>query len=221
MLTIFVCALLFALFYAIKGGAHGTIRRRVNAKLTGAVYAQRPDGGWGLHPDSTTAQKAVDRILDGKIFSSLGVATFMVFFGAKFEGFYEGMAHYSFADDALIMFVLAFGAWMFGVAPSMGEEGGACGGYKGAWGEYTQHFNRSYGIKKALQRGLWTTVFIGILLGSPLVILSGAMLVPCYWLGISYLQWKHQTVSVGWPYAEWLYGGVIGMAIGLAKVYGV
>ncbi|MCP5916232.1 hypothetical protein NL317_29875, partial [Klebsiella pneumoniae] len=82
-----------------------------------------------------------------------------------------------------------------GVSPSMGEEAGAVGGYKGGWGEYVDYpeFGSMYGVKKALQRGVFTTAALAIVLNAPLLLIFGALMPVAYYVGISIEQYRSGT----------------------------
>lgn len=110
-------------------------------------------------------------------------------------------------------------AWVIGVAPSMGEEAGAVGDYKEGWGDYVDHpdsFGREYGVKKSIQRGLWTTFFMGAVLNSWALALCGALFPVVYFIGNSACRYFKR--SKGWAWSEWLYGGVIGLVIGFSLI---
>lgn len=118
--------------------------------------------------------------------------------------------------------LLAGVGWGLGVSPSLGEEAGAVGGFKGAWGEYIEKgFGRSYGIKHCLQRGVWTGAMIalGLQSGFTGLIVAGAAMVPLYWIGISIRQLpKNVPINQPWDIGEWLYGAALGVAVGLTLI---
>jgi hypothetical protein len=141
--------------------------------------------------------KVWDRLLDGKTVSTLGAFLFGLWIlnplGALF---------------------LAF-AWLIAVAPSVGEEIGAVGGYRGGWGPYLEKgFGRSYGAKKAAQRGVWMGAAFALALGSTWPVLTSLLFVPCVWFGVSIEQFRHERVDVDWHIAEILVGGLcIGLGV--------
>ena len=82
--------------------------------------------------------KIMDRFLDGKVVSTAGV-------------FALGLWDMNFAYGVMLGL-----AWLIAVSPSMGEEVGGTGGYRGAWGPYIDRgFGRGYAVKKCIQRGVF------------------------------------------------------------------
>lgn len=108
-------------------------------------------------------------------------------------------------------------AWWVGVMVSMGEEAGSIGHYKGWWGGYkTRGFDRSYGIKKSIQRGIFLGSLLTIATNETLFIIAGATFPVCYFLGSSLhllIEGKKSTYKDSWALAEPLYGAVIGIAV--------
>lgn len=102
--------------------------------------------------------------------------------------------------------------WLAAVSPSMGEEAGAVGGYKGAWGPYIENpkFGRSYGVKKALQRGVWEGALLALILPPVPAILIGLTWPLAYYAGISVQQWRTNQVNADWHIAEFIRGAVLG-----------
>ena len=137
---------------------------------------------------------------DGSIISVFGA---FVFFMASIES-----THTALLCTFGFLFILV----------SMGEEAGAVGDYKGAWGPYIEKgFGRNYGIKKSIQYGVYGVGVIGIALGSFYPWLAGASFPLCYWIGSSFYRYIHGARS--WTYAEPLWGAVLGLGIGGA-IYG-
>lgn len=172
-----LCAIVFSVLYAVKGGQHGhlkvfsTLRRR---------------------------SKILDRILDGKVLSTIGVLLFSLFAGI---------------DNAIALSAL----WLLAIAPSMGEEAGAVGGFKGGWGPYIEKgFGRDYGVKKALQRGVFSGACLAIATGSVMPIIAGALFVPAYWVGISIQQSRTGSVVADWNVSELIFGVCLGIGIAAA-----
>lgn len=181
----------------------------------GAMYAIK--GGWlGMIPgveDLRDKSKILDRLLDGKVISTIGVFAFF----AVMLGIYGGRG---LLWDLLIAPALFSAAWLIAVAPSMGEEAGACGRIGHAWGDYIEKgFGRSYGIKKALQRGVWIGAPFTVLTGLPHFILLG-LLFPVIHFAMQEIHYRvHKTDS--WKYAEPVVGAVcvgVGMAIYFYKM---
>lgn len=100
-------------------------------------------------------------------------------------------------------------AWFLGIASSMGEEAGASGTYKEWWGPY-KNFGRSYGIKKALQRGIYQGALLTLVTGYTPFIVAGATFPICYFVGQSLYTLIHNKNSTA--YAEPVFYGVIGVA---------
>lgn len=130
--------------------------------------------------------------VDGKILSTLGAALFSP--------------------------VLAIG-WLIGIAPSMGEEVGAVGGYRGGWGPYLEKgFGRGYGVKKCLQRGVFMGAALALATGAEGLILVGATLPVAAFVGNSIQQIIDNEVRVDWHLHEFIYGAALGagVCLGLA-----
>lgn len=118
--------------------------------------------------------------------------------------------------NALVISVLIGAGWIIGVSPSIGEEVGAVGSYKrGGWGEYVTYFDRDYGIKKSIQRGAWTGVFLTIFTGFTGFIVAGLLFPLVYWTGHSLEDFidKYKNID-GWEVSEYIYGGILGIAFG-------
>jgi hypothetical protein len=99
----------------------------------------------------------------------------------------------------------------------MGEEAGAAGDYKEAWGPYIDKgFGRSYGIKKGIQYGCFTGAVMSMAVGSWCIFIAAATFPICYYLGNSFLRWRTNGEQRGWQYSEPLWGAVIGIGYGLA-----
>lgn len=102
---------------------------------------------------------------------------------------------------------------------SMGEEAGAVGRWGHAWGQYIRvkdvdgenPFGRSYGVKKALHRGVFLGALLTLATGFTPFILAGASFPLVYFLGstLTYLIMKKPQ---SWTLAEPIYGAVIGIA---------
>ena len=104
-------------------------------------------------------------------------------------------------------------AWLLAVTPSMGEEAGAIGRYKYAWGDYIDKgFTRSYGIKKGLQRGAWMGAMFTLFFGSPYIFIPFLTLgfIGSHFIGQELYYRIHKTDS--WAYAECLLGFIFGLS---------
>lgn len=194
----------------------------------GAMYAIK--GGWlGMIPRVDAlreSSKFWDRVLDGKVASTIGVYAYF----AVVLSVYGGMVWYW---DLLIAPAMCSVAWLISVTPSMGEEAGAVGRIGAWWGDYKDAiygpdhedagkpvFDRMYGIKKSLQRGLW--------IGAPWTVLTGlshflllGLLFPFIHFAMQEVFYKiHKTDS--WKYAEPVVGAIcigVGVAIYLSKMF--
>lgn len=115
------------------------------------------------------------------------------------------------ADDPIkgLLFGLA---WFVGIMMSMGEEAGAVGRYGHAWGPYIDKgFGREYGVKKALQRGVFLGALLTLATGFTPFIVAGATFPIVYFAG-STLTYLIEKRPQSWPYAEPIYGAMIGIA---------
>lgn len=108
-------------------------------------------------------------------------------------------------------------AWCVGVFPSMGEEAGAIGRWGYWWGKYKERgFSRSYGVKKALQRGCWLGACFTIATGSVLFLPAMSFgFVVLHFVGqdIYYRIWK----SDDWKYSEPMIGALLGVCLALCN----
>lgn len=143
--------------------------------------------------------KILDTVLDGKILSTLMVFVFSAIY---------------FEPHGWLPFLVPL-AWLAAVAPSMGEEHGAVGDYKGALPVYLERAitkrGRLYDAKKALQRGVWMGACMTLATGSTLFILTSLLFIPAIWVGqsINLLVLRQH----GWTLAEPIIGAsVFGLA---------
>lgn len=85
--------------------------------------------------------------------------------------------------------ILILTAWFAAVAPSMGEEHGAVGNYKGALPTYLERGisdrGRSYDVKKALQRGVWMGAMFTLVTGNVWFVAASFLFIPLVWAGQS------------------------------------
>jgi hypothetical protein len=182
----------------------------------GAMYAIK--GGWlGMVPRVDAlreSSKFWDRVLDGKVASTIGVYVYF----AVVLSVYGGMVWYW---DLLIAPAMCSVAWLISVTPSMGEEAGACGRIGHAWGDYIDKgFGRSYGIKKALQRGVWIGVPWTVITGLSHFLLLGLLFPVIHFAMQEFYYLVHKTDS--WKYAEPVVGAIcigVGVAIYLSKMF--
>jgi len=181
---IYVAALIFAIAYAIKGGWIGKIQ------------------GWDAWRKSQP--KALSMILDGKFIAGLIVFVFILL--SSFDPIYS-----------LVMLT----AWLLAVSPSMGEEAGAIGRYGHWWGDYHDAvysdtskpvFNRSYGVLKGVQRGVWMGAVFTVAGATALSIpIMGLGFVAAHFIGQELYFRLHGRDS--WAYSEPLVGALIGVCL--------
>lgn len=181
----------------------------------GAMYAIK--GGWlgmipGVHK-LRDSSKILDRLLDGKVVSTIGVYAFvavMLYYLGDMPRWWE----YIFAPTLFSL------CWLLGVSPSMGEEAGACGRIGRAWGPYIERgFGRSYGIKKALQRGVWLGAPFTLLTGLPHFLVLGALFPAIHFVMQQIHYMIHKTDS--WKYAEPVVGTIcigVGVSVYVYKI---
>ena len=188
MITL-ICILFFAAMYAIKGGWLGVLFDVDKAS----------EKHWFL-----------DFALEGAYLSGFLVSVFMLFAFAAQVGWSDtGDAVYEFRAVGVCLLIGL--AWFVGVRPSMGEEAGAVGDYKEAWGEYIDHgFGRAYGVKKCLQRGIYMGALLTLVTGFTGFIIAGASMPLVYFIGNCLGRWINS--ERGWSYAEPLFGAVFGCA---------
>lgn len=175
-LTVLICAVL----YAVKGGS-------------GNVFKN-----WNKVRDKSLI---LDRLLDGKVLSTLLMGIFCIF-----------------ATQDGVMTIALMTAWIVAVSPSMGEEHGAIGDYKGALPMYIERAltqrGRSYDIKKGLQRGVFMGASFAVVTGFTGFIIASLLFVPCVYIGQSLNRILMKVP--GWTLAEPLIGGiVIGIPLGI------
>jgi len=212
--------LFFAILMAIKGGLLGRLFKnwnRAKHKLSNELkYSlSKIKNGWDTQDKSKFFElfllpfKAFAKwFMDGSV-----ISLFLVFI-------YVAMN-----QDLTVAVPFALG-WVL-LWSSMGEEAGAAGDYKGAWGPYmtasieepdrTRYpFGRSYGIKKGIQYGCFAGGVMALSTGSWCILFAAATFPLCYYLGSSFLYWRTKGAERGWEYGELLWGGVIGLGYALA-----
>lgn len=225
MISIIISMIVFASAVAIKGGWLGTIFTNWN-RLVKRVEATFSD-------TVSQLKSAWSKIAQSPTELSAYVGLFKPAFVLPFQGFAKWFLDGSVISLFLVVVYVAatqpsltvaalFGlSWML-IWSSMGEEAGAAGDYKGAWGEYIEArnpdgqlaFTRSYGIKKGIQYGCFFGAGLSMAVGSWTLWIAAATFPICYFLGSSLHRWLKGERS--WTYAEPLYGSVIGLAYGLA-----
>lgn len=186
LLDIVVSCVVCALAYAIKGGSGAEV-------FTNWNRVREKNSVW-------------DRLLDGKTLSTIVM-------------FLLALCYVPLGVAALI----ALG-WLAAVAPSMGEEHGAVGDYKGGWGPYLTalrgdgsgkvQFGRTYGVKKAVQRGLLMGSVMTLVTSYLPFLVASVAFVPCVWAG----QCLNQIIlkKQGWTLSEPLIGAVLfGIPMGM------
>lgn len=215
-LSIAALILLGALLYGLKGGQHKAVRYLI-LKRIGVKFAADRENVTG---DLTRFQKFINFLLDGKFLSSI-LFTAFVHFAANGQAwnpifelpFFQAWGLWLYA----LTIPLAAGFWLAAVAPSMGEEAGGVGGYKGAWGQYIYlldidgqpAFGRSYAVKKAIQRGLWTGCVFATMFWDIVQIYPSALLPVAMYIGISIEQWRTNGKSSDWWIHEFIFGGIL------------
>lgn len=180
-----------------------------------AAYAIK--GGWlGMIPGVKKLRERnwfFDRLLDGKVASTIAVFFFFVIALwiqlGKFVDLGMPILNILLYTPAALSL-----AWLVGVSPSMGEEAGAVGRIGHAWGDYIEKgFGRSYGVKKALQRGVFLGAPFAIITGDPIFLILGALFPVMHFVGQQIYYMIHRVDS--WKYAEPLIGAVcIGIGVG-------
>lgn len=103
--------------------------------------------------------------------------------------------------------------WMATVTMSIGEEVGSVGRFGKWWGEYRDYgFGRSYGMKKALQRGCWNGALFALLTGNLMCIPFMTIgFVVAYFVGQE-IYWRIYKKD-SWAFAEPVYGFIIGLTV--------
>lgn len=179
-MTIVLIITIFAALYAIKGGWHWRI------KFLTVIKDKLPFIKW---------------FVDGTQLSSFLAAVTVGLYTDPIAGALFGLA------------------WWLGVMPSMGEEAGAVGRWGHAWGQYIRSidpkdgkpaFDRSYGIKKAIQRGVFLGALLTLVTGYTPFIIAGATFPIAYFIGTSFAYYVLK--QDGWAPAEPLYGAFLGIA---------
>jgi|AKVG01.1.fsa_nt_gi hypothetical protein len=181
--------LTFALAYTIKGGS----LKHASPQYGEWKEAFRSKSWWH------------DRILDGKVFSTLIVFAYSLLLYSDYQGM-EG-AIPQFDLNVWPALGVAF-AWLIAVAPSMGEENGAIGHMKGAWGFYIDSgAGREYGVKKAIQRGVFMGAAMAVATGDTTFILASLAYVPIVFIGQEIN--RRFNLGVGWALTEPAKGAII------------
>lgn len=162
--------------------------------LVFAVLYAIKGGSGNLIPnwEKVRATNAVtERLMDGKVLSTVLLALIMFI-----------------PDVTIIEHVLVTIMWLVSVAPSMGEEHGAVGRWKHAWGQYIDYgFGRMYGVKKAIQRGVFIGACMALATGFTPYICFSLLFVPAIFIGqeLSYRILKKD----GWTIAEPIIGALV------------
>jgi len=104
-------------------------------------------------------------------------------------------------------------AWLT-IKMSMGEEAGAIGRIGHWWGKYKDMgMDRSDGVKKALQRGVFPAAMLALATGYPWFIIAGLLFVPIHF--VAHDLTYRITKTDGWKYAEPVLGATFGLFFGL------
>lgn len=153
-----------------------------------------------------TENKVLDRLLDGKILS-----TFLVIFFLSFVTVNWQVNVGLFQNASLSIFSIAV-AWLLAIAPSVGEEYGAIIG-NGPYVDHKADFGRLYGLKKGIQRGMWSGAIMALATG----------FVPFLWAALAFMPLASVSLTAGrrwgfdgWAVSEMLIGGVcFGIPMGM------
>jgi hypothetical protein len=206
--------LIFACAVSIKGGwlnrisIYDKLERAINDTYKNNLLFIKSGKQFGLNPTRyyfTLPFLAVARwLIDGSVISVFLVTWFV-----------------SHTTSDLSLAALCGLFWML-IWSSMGEEAGAAGDYKGAWGDYMDakkptgemYFSRSYGVKKGIQYGCFFGAGISMALGSWCFWIASATFPLCYFLGSSI--GLYLTGRRGWAFAEPIYGAALGLGYALS-----
>lgn len=140
--------------------------------------------------------KVYDALLSSKFISYVLLLAFLG--GLYSQGYFE----WPFIALVLI-------GWAASIAPSHGEEYGVIV-YEGPHKDYNG-FGRPYGLKKAIQRGVFGGACMTLFTGSIWFIPFGLLFIPCVWV-----SYKIRKEGEWWPLSEWLYGALgYGIPFGL------
>lgn len=153
---------------------------------------------------------------------------FPIYFGKAFSCFIVFNYMIWLTDVGLFYSLAVTAAWILAVAPSMGEEAGSIGRYKHWWGDYKDAyhqikdgfiFNRSYGVLKGIQRGVFMgACFALALYPAPVVWVLiptlAVSFVAAHYIGQE-IYWREYHKD-NWVIAEALLGSLIGLFLHLA-----
>lgn len=184
-----VCFFVFAVLYALKGGSGNVFKNWDRVRGRNALLY---------------------RVMDGKVISTIGAFIFTLFITAKLQSHHVGLYDVSQYSVNFLTALLFAGGWLLSVSPSMGEEHGAVGTMRHGWGEYVEYpeaFGRSYGVKKAVQRGVWTGAIMAFVTGFVLYIPFSLLFVPCVFVGQEI--YYRITDRDGWVLSEPIIGGFV------------
>lgn len=170
--------LTFALAYGVKGGNLHAIFKN---------YGEVRERNYLL-----------DRLLDGKVLSSIIVLAWATSVTLITQQNLTILPYEWLSPIAITC------AWLLSVAPSMGEEYSAILNSKSK-NPYQDHFTRSYGIKKAVQRGVWMGAIMALVTGYIGFIAASFAFVPLAWVALHYAPKK---ILIPWGWSEVLIGVV-------------
>jgi len=175
----------------------------ISIAVFAALYAIKGGSGWFFFSNwkyVRSKNKFYDRLLDGKVISTILAFLFIAAFTANLTDLRtaQDMAVY----NILLWPSLIFAAgWLLSVAPSMGEEHGAIGTTVRSWGPYVEWMpeekslklfgrtlwtypeGRMYGIKKGIQRGIWIGAIMAAFTGYLPYIFWSLAFVPAVFVG--------------------------------------
>lgn len=218
-MTYLLSILIFAAAVAIKGGWLGKVFTNWQ-RLVNRVEASFEEA-------ISSAETAWHNRAYKELFKSLFVLPFKGFAKWFLDGsvisLFIVFFYVAASQPSLTVAILAALGWCL-IWSSMGEEAGAAGDYKGAWGEYVEArnpdgelaFNRSYGIKKGIQYGAFFGGVMSMAVGSWCIWIAAMTFPLCYFLGSSLQRYISDGKIRGWQYAEPLYGAVVGLGYALA-----
>ncbi|NQZ14311.1 MAG: hypothetical protein HRT94_05760 [Alphaproteobacteria bacterium] len=185
MIYVFIMAI-FAIMYAVKGGSGNVLKNWNEVRHRNKVF---------------------ETLMDGKILSTIMAFVFGLIATADLTLLKNADGVPEYALNVLPAALFALG-WLLSVAPSMGEEHGAVGRIGKAWGGYLDRgFDRDYGIKKAIQRGVFIGAVMALVTGYIPYICFSVFFVPCIFIGqeLNYRVLRKE----GWTLAEPIIGAVV------------
>lgn len=186
MISMLYFTILFAVAYAIKGGQGDDVLSNWNKVRS--------------------RNKVLNRLLDGKVLS-----TALVLIGCAFYSI-QAQVNLGLGSNATISVLFIGIAWLLSVAPSLGEEYGSIRNDLSS--QYQLYFDREYGLKKAVQRGVWMGAMMTLATGYVGFIVASFAFVPLAWVSLNYIKGFKPFDAWGW--SEVLIGAVcFGLPMGI------